>query len=199
MGPATRNRPPGTLFALLAGLQAGMVGAFVFLAWMGVTARLERRSFWTPENLMASVFYGGEAIRAGLASTTFSGLALYLLLYSMLGAVFAATFRNRLSRLRLTLAGILFGLGWYFLSFRLIWSAIAPLVTLLHIESTTMWGHAIYGALLARYPVYAAVEPEPTREVPGADEPPPETPQQAGDADSGSREASQPAAEPRLE
>jgi hypothetical protein len=180
MEHATRNRPSDTLFVLLAGLEAGMVGALVFLAWMGITAILERRSFWTPENLMASVFYGGAAIRAGLASTTFSGLALYLLLYSLLGALFAAVFRNRLSRLRLTLAGILFGLGWYFLSFHLIWSSIAPLVTLLHIESTTMWGHAIYGALLARYPVYAALEPQRARE------------QAAGN---GTREAPQPAGE----
>jgi len=172
-----------------------MVGALVFLARMGVTAMLERRSFWTPENLMASVFYGGEAIRAGLASTTFSGLALYLLLYSLLGAVFAAAFRSRMSRLRLTLAGVLFGLGWYFLSFRLIWSAVAPLVTLLHIESTTMWGHAIYGAMLARYPVYAA-EPEAAHagDGPSAAAPPP-----AGEANSGLREAPQPAAEPRPE
>ena len=147
---------------------------------------------------MASVFYGGEAIRAGLASTTFSGLALYLLLYSLLGALFAAAFRNRLSRLRLTLAGILFGLGWYFLSFRLIWSAIAPLVTLLHIESTTMWGHAIYGALVARYPLYYAMEAEPPRQE-ALHGPPPEAPQPAGEADSGSREAPQPAAEPRPE
>ncbi len=174
MEPATRRYPPNAFFVPLAGLEAGMVAALVFLAWMSVTAILEHRSFWTPENLMASVFYGGAAIRAGLVSTTFSGLALYLLLYSLLGALFAAAFRNRLSRLRLTLAGILFGLCWYFLSFRLIWSSVAPLITSLHIVRTTMWGHAIYGALLARYPVYTAMEPGPARGETAGDEPRPE-------------------------
>jgi hypothetical protein len=147
-------------------LEAGMVATLCFLAWMGATAVLAHRSFWTSENLMASVFYGADAIRAGWASTTFSGLALYLLLYSLLGAGFAVAIGNRLPRLRLTLAGILFGLCWYSLSFRLIWKSLAPLVTLLHIESPTMWGHAIYGALLARYPVYAARSREPALAAP---------------------------------
>lgn len=117
---------------------------------------------------MASVFWGGDAIREGLAPTTFSGLALYLVLYSLLGAGFAAAIGNRLPPLRLALAGILFGLLWYSLSFRLIWKSVAPLVSLLHIATPTIWGHAIYGALLARYPVYAA------RWLKPAVEPPPE-------------------------
>jgi hypothetical protein len=153
----------------LAGLEAGMLAVLCFLAWMGATAVFAHRSFWTSENLMASVFYGGDAIRSGLAATTFSGLALYLLLYSLLGGAFAAALGNRLPRLRLTLAGVLFGVCWYWLSFRLIWRSVAPLVTLLHIESPTILGHVLYGALLARYPLYAA-----RWQAPAQASPPPE-------------------------
>jgi hypothetical protein len=157
MEPATGSRSPHAfLIMFLAGLEAGMLAALCFLAWMGATAVLAHRSFWTSENLLASVFYGGDAIRGGLGASTFSGLALYLLLYSLLGGVFAMAIGDRLPRLRLTLVGVLFGLCWYSLSFRLIWKSVAPLVALLHIASPTIWGHAIYGALLARYPVYAA-------------------------------------------
>jgi hypothetical protein len=167
MEPATGSRSPHAfLIVFLAGLEAGMVATLCFLAWMGATAVLAHRSFWTSENLMASLFYGGDAIRGGWAATTCSGLALYLLLYSLLGGVFAAAVRNRLPRLRLTLAGILFGLCWYSLSFRLVWKNVAPLVTLLHIERPTIWGHAIYGALLARYPVYAARWRKPAQAAP---------------------------------
>jgi hypothetical protein len=59
-------------------------------------------------------------------------------------------------RLRLTLTGILFGIGWYYLSFHGLWKAAAPLVALLHVESVTLWGHLLYGAMLGRYPAYAA-------------------------------------------
>jgi len=156
MESATGRRGPNTLFILLAGLEAGLVAALCFLAWMGATAVLQRRGFWTAENLMASVFYGGSAIRRGFGASTFSGIALYVALYSLLGAGFAAASRSRLPRLRTTLAGILFGIGWYYLSFHVIWRAVAPLVTLLHVERMTLWGHAIYGAMLGRYPVYAA-------------------------------------------
>ncbi len=156
----------------LSGLEAGLIASAAYLFWMGATASLAHRTFWTSENLMATVFYGGDAIRPGLAATTFSGLAVYLLLYTVLGGAFAAVLRDRLPRFRLTLAGILFGLCWYSVSFGLIWRSLAPLVTLLHVETPTMWGHAIWGALLARYPVYAA------RRQPPAQTPPQETPPQ---------------------
>ena len=102
-----------------------------------------------------------------------SGLALYILLYSLLGALFAVAFGNRLAAVRLTLVGILFGLSWYYLSFRVAGKAAAPLVVLLHAERPTMWGHAIYGALLARYRSYLPREDarengEPEAEAPAA-------------------------------
>ncbi len=152
MESATGRRRPNPLFLLLAGLQAGLIASLCLLAWMGVTAKLEHRSFWTAENLIASVFYGSSSIRRGFGSSTVSGMALYVALYSLLGAAFALVAQDRMARLRLTLTGVLFGIGWYYLAFHLIWATVAPLVTLLHVESTTLWGHALYGAVLARYP-----------------------------------------------
>ena len=136
------------------------------LAWMGASAVWQRRSFWTPENLMASVFYGNAAIRRGFAASTVSGLALYVFLYSLLGAGFAMAVAGRLPRLRLALASILFALCWYYAAFHLAAKTISPLVALLDTERTTFLGHAIYGALLARFPMYLphAGEPPVARE-----------------------------------
>ena len=124
------------------------------LAWLGISAKWELRSFWTAENLMASAFYGDGAIRTGFALKTLSGLALYLLIYSTLGALFAAVVADRLPRFRVVLLGVLFGLGWYYFSFRLLWRSVMPLVALLHSARATALGHAIYGAVLGRFPVY---------------------------------------------
>jgi hypothetical protein len=85
---------------------------------------------------------------------TFSGLALYLLLYSSLGAMFASLFRDRISAGRILLLGIVFALFWYFLAFRLLWKSAIPLVSLLHAERPTLLGHLIYGTFLGRYPAY---------------------------------------------
>jgi hypothetical protein len=124
------------------------------LAWLGLSAKWQTRSVWTSENLMASMFYGSTAIRRGFASETLAGLAVYLLVYSLLGALLAAVMRDRYPRLLVTLVSVLFALGWYYLSFHVIWKAVSPLVTLLHVERATIVGHLLYGTLLARYPVY---------------------------------------------
>jgi len=154
MDPATPERPAGALRALSAGLQAGMAGALWMLGWLGLSDTWRQRSFWSSENLMASVFYGGGAIRAGFGSETWTGLALYLLLYSLLGAGFAVAFRDRFQRPQTLLLSVLFAVGWYYLSFRLIWKSAGPLVALLHPERPTLLGHLVYGTFLGRYPKY---------------------------------------------
>jgi hypothetical protein len=161
MVAATQRRFAKSLSAFLAGLQAGMVGVWWMLAWMGASAVWQRRSFWAPENLMASVFYGNAAIRRGFGVSTVSGLALYVLVYSLLGAGFAIALGGRLPRPRLALASIAFALCWYYVAFHLVAKAVSPLVVLLDTERTTFLGHALYGVLLARFPVYLPHAAEP--------------------------------------
>jgi hypothetical protein len=154
MDAATESSRPPALSAFLAGLQGGMVGVLCMLAWLGISATWQQRSFWTAENLMATVFYGNRAIRSGFAGETVSGLAVYVALYSLLGALFAALLRDRLPRLRTFLLALVFALGWYYLSFRVLWRSAMPLVALLHVQGTTAFGHLIYGAVLGRYPAH---------------------------------------------
>jgi hypothetical protein len=154
MDNATESRSASTAFVFLAGLQAGMIGVCGMLAWLGVSARWQQRSFWTSENLMASVFYGDDAIRGGFAFSTVSGLAVFLILYSLLGAAFATAIRRRLTGWGTLLVGILFAVWWYYLYFQTIGKTLMPLVTLLHSERPTLFGHVIFGALLARFHSY---------------------------------------------
>ncbi len=157
--PARPAPRAGALTAALAGLQAGMLGAIWMLAWLGLSAAWQNRSFWTAGNLMATAFYGGAAIRPEFTRETFSGLALYLLIYSLLGAFFAVAVRDSLPRSRATLLSIVFALSWYYVSFRLIWRTFLPLVFLLHATNATVLGHVIYGAVLGRFPLYLHPRP----------------------------------------
>jgi hypothetical protein len=138
-----------------------MLGVCWMLLWLGVSDVWQRRSFWTAENLMASAFYGDSAIRSGFAARTLSGLALYLILYSLLGALLAAVIGGRMPRTRVLLLSLVFALSWYYFSFRLLWKSVLPLVALLHSSQTTALGHLIYGTVLGRYPAYL-----PQAEVP---------------------------------
>jgi hypothetical protein len=79
------RRPASALAVFLAGLQAGMIAVLWMLAWMGVSAMWQRRSFWSAENLMASVLAGSPAIRNGFRRHNERNRA-HLLIYSRLGA-----------------------------------------------------------------------------------------------------------------
>jgi hypothetical protein len=154
----------GLLGAGLAGLQGGMLGALWMLVWMGASSAWQQRSIWTAENLFATAFYGGSAIGPGFTRGTAGGLALYLVLYSLLGAGFAAAVRGRLPRGKVLLAAVVFGAVWYLVSFRWLWKTAIPLAYLLHAEQPTFLGHLIYGTFLGRFPKYL----EPARaEAPG--------------------------------
>ncbi len=168
MDGATETRRAGALSSFLAGLQAGLLGVLAMLAWLGISASWQQRSFWTSENLMASLFYGNRAIRAGFAGDTVSGLAVYLLLYSLLGSLLAVVLRDRLVRLRVLLLSVLFALAWYYFSYRVLWKAVAPLIALLHVERANVLGHLVYGTLLARYPLYLPQPPSPAPSPPPA-------------------------------
>jgi hypothetical protein len=163
MGSAREQEPVKVLAVFLAGLQAGMVAVFWMLVWLGISAMWMRRSFWSPMNIMSTVFFGDDAIRPGFASTTPSGIALYLLIYSLLGAAFAMVVRQRLTGLGTLLMSILMSIVWYWIWFRVIALRAMPLLWLLHTERTTEFGHVIFGALLARYGDYL---PQVKREVP---------------------------------
>jgi hypothetical protein len=154
MEVSREQRAAGALNLSLAGLQAGMAAVLLMLAWLGLSAEWRQSSFWTPENLWASTFYGAAAIHRGFSTSTLSGLALYLLVYSVLGGIFATAIRGTVRPFRLVLLGLLVAVSWYYLSFRLIWHAVSPLVWLLHAERPTLFGHVIYGVAVSQFARY---------------------------------------------
>ena len=171
MDDTTEARVPAALSALLAGLQAGMLGALWMLAWLGISASWQNRGFWNSENLFATAFYGSDAVRSDFGAKTLPGLALYLLLYSLLGGIFALALRGRPRSGALMLAGVLFALGWYYISFHAIWKSAMPLVYLLYSDRPMVVGHLIYGLCLGRFPEHYPGRPrKPEPAVPGAPE-----------------------------
>jgi hypothetical protein len=160
MNASMERRPASALAVSLAGLQAGMIAALWMLAWLGVSAMWQRKSFWSAENLMASVLRGNDAIRNGFAASTMSGIALYLLIYSLLGVAFAVLVRDRFTRLGTLLLGIFYSVGWYYFWFRGVSQTLMPLIWLLHAERATVFGHVIFGAMLPRYTIFLPARAE---------------------------------------
>jgi len=147
-----------------------MLGALWMLAWLGLSSSLLRRSFWMPENLMATAFDGDAPIHADFAAATVAGLALYLVIYGTLGVLVALVLRDKMLRGHVLVWSVTFGLIWYYASFHGIWQSAIPLLARLHVERATVLGHLVYGTVLARYPVYLkrwdqAAEPVATAPV----------------------------------
>jgi len=142
------------LSTFLAGLEGGTVGVLWMLAWLGVSSVWQQRSFWAPENLMATAFDRNSNLAPIFTWATCAGLALYVLIYSALGAAFSSFLRDRVPSRRVMLMAVIFAIVWYYVSFRGVFRLVLPLVALLHVEHATLIGHLLYGTMLGRYPAY---------------------------------------------
>jgi hypothetical protein len=142
------------LATFLAGLEGGTVGVLWMLAWLGVSSAWQQRGFWAPENLMATAFNRSANLAPVFGWSTCAGLALYVLIYSVLGAAFAWGLRDRVPARRVMLLGVIFAVVWYYFSFRWTFKLALPMVALLHVEHSTLIGHLLYGTMLGRYPLY---------------------------------------------
>jgi len=139
----------------LAGIQAGIVAALILLGYLALDSARDRHSIWTVPNLLASTFYGESAYRQGFRASTSAGVALLLLLYGVLGLLFALVVRDHGTRMRVVLAGLIYGTGWFFLSFDILWKHVNPMVQIYSPDRAMLVGHVIYGGVLGRsFPAY---------------------------------------------
>ena len=139
----------------LAGIQAGIAGALTLLAYLALDSVWHRRSVWTVPNLLASTFYGETAYRQGFGVRTSAGVALLLVIYGLLGALFGLVIRDHGTLLRVTLFGLIYGTAWFFLSFDWIWKHVNPMVPLYSPGRAMLLGHLLYGSVMGgRFPGY---------------------------------------------
>ena len=140
----------------LAGLARGVTGAGWMMGWLGISSLWRGRSFWTAENLMAGAFYPGTAWRDGFAYPALAGLAVYIVIYGTLGAMFAAATGRRIGSHRVRLLALAVALAWYLAAYRLIYRHALPLVAFEYAETPTLVAHFIFGLWLGRYPKWLA-------------------------------------------
>jgi hypothetical protein len=87
---------------------------------------------------------------------TLAGLAVYIVIYGTLGAVFAAATGGRIGSHRVRLLALAVALAWYLVAYRLIYRHALPLVAFEYAETPTLVAHFIFGLWLGRYPKWLA-------------------------------------------
>jgi hypothetical protein len=139
---------------LLPGLQAGMAGALVMLAWLALAMLWSKHSIWWFPNLMATTFGGEAALRLGFGKYTAAGLALHLIQFSFLGAIFALVMPAQMRRGRAVLIGVIVGVAWFYLMYGLVWKHLNPIIPLYSPDRQILVGHVFFGMMLGRVSRY---------------------------------------------
>src|SRR5215471_14640110 len=95
-----RSEAGSRILQAIAGVESGILGGLVMLAWLALLSLLQGRSIWSIPNLLASTFYGEIALRHGFRWTTLSGVALHLIMTAVAGLVFGLAVGGVASRSR---------------------------------------------------------------------------------------------------
>lgn len=145
---------PSLLARCLAGLQAGVTGGLVMLAYYSAGAMLQRQPWWMPENLLGAAVYGNAALWKGPSKATLAGCAWQLVAAGIAGIVYAVCFAGaRWLRFPVSsISALLWALGYYFLLYEAILPRIAPLIPLYSTRATPLMGYLLLGLALSRVP-----------------------------------------------
>jgi hypothetical protein len=149
-----RARQSGFLVHTLAGLQAGVVGVFWMFGCFVVAALMDGRGIWSVPNVFSTAFYGDGAYQDEFQRTTWAGIALILVVYGFLGALWGLWWKDERKPL-LRLFGVITGLVTYYVFFEYIWFRIAPLIPYYAPTRQMQVAHILWGAALAASPVYS--------------------------------------------
>jgi len=151
----------------LGGLQAGVAGTAAMLACLAVGSLWNQRSVWTGPNLFATTFYGPRVYFNHYAGTGWSGVALLVVLYGTLGALWGWAWRGE-QKPMLAVYGAVVGLVVYFILFDFVWKQVNGLVVLYAPNAQLELGHALWGIILAKSPKYSRRIGERIQELPPA-------------------------------
>lgn len=143
-----------TLYTLLAGLQAGVLGGLLMLLALSLLNLRHGRSFWNAANLFATVFYGEEALRRGFRFATLSGVAFHLVVSAAFGMAFAAATQWTENRLLLRSLAIAAALAWYFTCDLWLWQRWTPFLPMYTYRVDMIAAHLLFALLLGAHPYY---------------------------------------------
>jgi hypothetical protein len=133
-------------------VQAGVIGGLAMLAFLAAASMLRHHVWWEMPNLIGSTFYGTRAFFSGPGRITIAGGALHLLMSGLLGIVFVSGFGGIKKRGTMMLAGLVAGLGWYFVGQLLLWPRVNPLVPVYSWPPAALAGHLLFGMCLGAAP-----------------------------------------------
>lgn len=141
---------PGPLPRLLAGLESGILGAAVMIAWFAMDSLLENQYWWAMLNLWGAGVYHNRVFSMGFGAATLAGASTHFFLHGLGGALWsllAARISNYWLHLFFSFAA---AAAWYWLLMHTFWPAVAPVVSRITPLPATILAYFLFGAALSR-------------------------------------------------
>jgi len=108
---------------------------------------------WRYANLFSAGFHPEAAWSLDFSLSTLAGLALHLVVAGLAGLVAAPLLAALLNReILCRLAALVFGITWYYLTFRFFWPSWNPELVFQQPFPGVVFGHVILGISLGLYP-----------------------------------------------
>lgn len=131
-----------TVWDLLLGLQLGVIGGLLMLAWSALVTPLVGHPWWLIPNLLASYFYTPRELYFGPGIATVVGAAVQVFTSGVVGSLAGvATPGGRLSGLGMAVL-------WYLFCLLFLWKRIAPMMLFAPVQPILWTGYFIFGSTL---------------------------------------------------
>ena len=141
---------PGPVLRLLAGVESGVIGAGVMIAWFAMDSFLESQYWWAMLNLWGASVYHNRVFSMGFGAATLAGACTHFFLHGLGGALWALL-AARISNYWLHLVFSFAAAGaWYCILMFTFWPAVAPAVSRLTPLPASILAYFLFGAALSR-------------------------------------------------
>ena len=127
---------------VLIGLQLGVMGGVLMLAWFALISPVLGNPWWLIMNASASRFYNFREVNAGPGVVTLVGIAMQIVTSGLVGCFSGV----------LTPGGRLWGIAgataWYLFCLFFLWKRVAPLMLTQSIQPVLWAGYFVFGSAL---------------------------------------------------
>jgi hypothetical protein len=142
MDAATARTESKSVSDVLLGLELGVMGGVLMLAWFAVISPVLGHPWWLIPNLFASDFYTSREVYLGPGVITLVGAAIHIVSSGIAGCLNGVlTPGGRLSGLAVALASYLFGVLF-------LWKRMAPLALLPMVQPILWTAYFLFGSVL---------------------------------------------------
>ncbi len=146
-----QSKAGDVLCTLLAGLETGVLGGMLVVAWYALGSLLGGEWIWAVPVRLAAAVYGPQLVPGETALSALAGVALLLASAGLIGVLFGIVLLFRWCQRRALLLGLFVGVGWYYFAYDVLLGRFGRGVRTVAPLRSILLAHVVYGLVLATH------------------------------------------------